>query len=219
MTEYTERGLLYMAERVYFVLKNNHVVTKTAIFEWFSGFSVTQKQKSIASFHKSIEKAGFCPLEVSTKSTVALGQKLSAFNLQLNGNCLECIFQSSKVFQKGGPYEDILHMSPKEAKRDQRLKESGALCCFRYNGEDWELLPKTLFYDYIYYQAVRATLSEEELKELTQYNAFTDIEFNSTKSINTQARAIALVSLIYQERKYLPDLTKAEFLELHKKYV
>jgi len=208
-----------MAERIYFGIRNNHVITKTAIFEWFSGFAVSQKQKSIASFHKSIESAGFRPLEVSTKSTVNLGQKLSAFNLTLNGNCLECIFQSSKVFQNGGPYEDILNMSPKDAKRDPRLKESGALRCFRYNEEDWELLPKTLFYDYIYYQAVRATLSEEELQELTEYNAFTDIEFNSAKSINTQARAIALVSLIYQEKHTLPDLNKAEFLELHKKYV
>lgn len=105
-------------------------------------------------------------MEVSTKGTEELEKKLSAFNLKIDGHLLECVFQSSKVFEKGGPYTDLLEMAPKEAKRDERLKTSGKLAAFRYQGMEWPLLPKTVFYDYIYYQAVRNALSEEEFLEM-----------------------------------------------------
>ena len=53
-------------------------------FEWFPGFSLSQKQKSIESLHSSARKQGIFPvLEVSTKSTTELGRRLSAFNLKL----------------------------------------------------------------------------------------------------------------------------------------
>lgn len=59
-------------------------------------------------------------LEVSTKSTTKLGQEASAFNLKYNGYHVENIFQSSKIYSKGGPYKDLLLVSPREAKRDIR---------------------------------------------------------------------------------------------------
>ena len=159
------------------------------------------------------------PLEISTKSPVPLGVKMSAFNLKLDGITLECVFQSSKVFEHGGPYTDLLEKSPKDAKRDERLRSSGELTGFRYQGMDWALRPTTAFYDYIYYQAIRQTLSEEELKELIEYDAFTDIEFNDRKSRNTQARSAALVCTVYRMNGKLPEMTPEEFLECHKKIV
>lgn len=208
-----------MAERPYFYIVNGTIRKKNSEFDWYGGFAVSQKQKCIASFHEQIKKDGRKPLEVSTKSTEELGKKLSAFNLKLDGHLLECVFQSSKVFEKGGPYADLLAMPPKEAKRDERLKTSGKLTAFRYQKMEWPLLPKTVFYDYIYYQAVRNVLSEEELQEFVQYDAFTDIEFNPNKSINTQARSAAIAALLYRQDHKLKDLTPEEFLEMHKMVV
>ena len=208
-----------MAERLYFYTNGEVVRKQTASFEWFAGFAVSQKQKSIASFHEMIRIRGKKPLEISTKSPVPLGVKLSAFNLKLNGIFLECVFQSSKVYENGGPYVDLLEKTPKDAKRDERHRSSGNLKGFRYNGVDWALRPTTAFYDYIYYEAVRQNLIDEELEELTQYDAFTDIEFNDKKGLNTQARSAALVCTIYRKQGSLPEMTPEEFLEMHKSVV
>ena len=204
-----------MAERNFFYIKDGTIQKRSAEFEWFPGFAVTQKQKSIQSFHNAIREKGFVPLEVSTKSLSNLGKKLSAFSLKLNNYPLECVFQSSKVFEKGGPYDDLLLGSPKDAKRDDRLRTSGNLKHFEYEGSIWELEPKTLFYDWLYYKAVKEALSKEELEELCQYNAFTDIEYNANKSLNTQARSAALVTLIYQRYNNLPDWGRQDFLNFH----
>ena len=65
---------------------------------------------------------------------------------------LELAFQGSKVFERGGPFTDIYANGEKEigkAKRDPRLKESGALIgCFE--GVDFPTEPKTVFYDWLY---------------------------------------------------------------------
>ena len=47
-----------MAERLYFFVKDNQVKTGKVIFEWFPGFAVSQKRKSIASMHQVITAAG-----------------------------------------------------------------------------------------------------------------------------------------------------------------
>lgn len=76
-----------------------------------------------------------------------------------------------------------------------------------------------MFYDYIYYAAVKESLTADEINEIVRYNYFTDIEFNPEKSINTQARTAALVRLILEEYGDLPDLTKEEFIQYHKEHV
>lgn len=208
-----------MAERPYFYVNENGVYRRDTEFEWYAGFSAAQKQKSIHSLHGEIERHGRKPLEVSTKSESLLGKKLSAFNLELDGYPLENIFQSSKVFEKGGPFPDILEMKPKDAKHDERLQTSGKLIKFQYHDTDWPLIPKTLFYDFLYYNAVRACISEEELKELSGYDAFTDIEFNPNKSLNTQARSVAMVTYVFQKNGCLPEMDEEQFLQLHKDIV
>ena len=205
-----------MAERVFFFIENHMVKTGSVIFEWFPGFSVSQKQKSIASMHQTISRLGKNVLEVSTKSPTVLGQKLSAFHLKLSGHCLENIFQSGKVFSCGGPYTDLLEVSPRDAKRDERLRTSGRLVKFTYQGVDWPLEPKTVFYDYLYYCGVRDSIPPEELIQLNHYDAFTDIEFNANKSINTQARSIALVKIIVERNSELPEICPEDFINLHK---
>lgn len=210
-----------MAKRPSFFVHQGKVVSEIYSFEWYSGFAVSQKQKSIKSLHNAIRKADVNakPLEISTKSMENIGIKLSAFNLQIDNYTLENIFQSAKVFENGGPYLDLLDLSPKEAKRDERLHNSGSLKAFRYQNEDFPLIPKTVFYDFIYITAIKKSLTAEEINTILQYNYFTDIEFNPVKSINTQAKAAAILKLIVTEYGYLPYFNKEDFIQYHKEHI
>lgn len=197
-----------MAQRpVYIPSKSTDFLVKTVMvdFDWFPGMSVIQKQKSIDSLHAAAKNKlsdVTSLLEVSSKSKVDLGVNLSAFNLMINDKkralefSVEAAFQSSKVFQHGGPFTGLLEATPKAAKRDERLKESGRLINFKFYNQDWPLEPKTAFYDYLY---VNALLKHNEFhSEIVEYSAFTDIEFNPKKSINCQAYSVALFSSLYQ---------------------
>lgn len=115
-------------------------------------------------------------LEVSSKSTVPLGKNIGAFSLKYNGFFLENIFQSSKKFEKGGPYLDLLTTNPREAKTDTRVRNSGRILSFIMNGDEWSLEPKTSFYDYIYIMALVQNYGK--VMDLSEYKWFTDIEFN-----------------------------------------
>ncbi len=216
-----------MATRPYFlsVMNNGFYEEKSAEFEYFSGFAISQKRKSIASLHAAIlEKNPEAKiLEVSRKSEHILGTKLSAFNLTLSmsdGSSypVENIFQSSKVFENGGPFRDILYKTPLEAKRDERLKSSGDLVCFNFSGFEWDLLPRSYFYDYVYINAIARNMELRD--ELMEFDTFTDIEFNPKVSFNCQARSVAIyVSLRKQNkvREYLSNRDK--FREVYEQFM
>ncbi|MBD5093873.1 MAG: hypothetical protein HDT27_04570 [Subdoligranulum sp.] len=210
-----------MAKRPVFYIDQGKAASKEYAFEWFPGFAVSQKQKSVESLHDAIRRVcpAARPLEISTKSREALGQKLSAFHLRLGGHTLENIFQSAKVFEQGGPYLDLLCVPPREAKHDERLKTSGPLKAFYYQGETFPLIPRTVFYDYIYIAAVKESLAPEEISAIAGYDHFTDIEFNPAKSINTQARTAAIIKLLLEECGTLPHFSKEEFIQYHKGHV
>ncbi len=188
-----------MAKKMIFISSNKSYYREEILtYTFYSGFAVSQKQKSIASLHESIKR--IYPekrvIEISTKSTEEIGIKLSAFNLKFfheelqDYRNLENIFQSSKVFENGGPYRDLLNVPPKDAKRDERFLTSGTLKYFDLYGVKWSLEPKTMFYDWIYINALNR---EECLAEkITDYDIFTDVEFNHKKSINCQARSAAI---------------------------
>ena len=166
-------------------------------FKWHAGMSVSQKQKSVFELHEAAcARLGIGRvLEVSTKSKEEIGRALSAFNLQTrtpDGHLtpVEVVYQASKTFELGGPYLDLLAGDSYAAKTDERLKNSGALVSFSHRGEIWPLEPSTAFYDWLYICA----LAENESLALAvvEWEAFTDIEFNPEKSLNCQARSIAL---------------------------
>lgn len=172
-------------------------------FDWYSGFSYEQKRRSLESFHKKIHEKynNKRILEISTKSFYKIGIDLSAFNLGIYNNkndnlSVECVFQSSKVFEHGGPYKELLTMSSKEAKKYPKLKNSGELKWFEYDGEIWGLEPKTLFYDWIYMKSLYE--KKDYMHEVIKYDSFTDIEFNPKRSINCQARSAALFVSLYR---------------------
>ncbi len=210
-----------MAKRPAFFVKQGKVIREIYSFEWYSGFAVSQKQKSIKSLHNAIKKADLNarPLEISTKSMERIGIKASALHLKINNDTLENVFQSAKVFEHGGPYLDLLDVSPKEAKRDERLHKSGSLKAFRYQNEEFPLIPQTVFYDFIYITAIKQSFTTDEVNTILRYNYFTDIEFNPAKSINTQARAAAILKLIADEYGYLPSFNKEDFIQYHKKHI
>jgi hypothetical protein len=163
-------------------------------FKWHSGMAPVQKKRNIAALHAAAAERGLGPvLEISSKSEHELGRRLSAFSLHIQLNDLaipiENAFQGSKVFQGGGPYTDLYMATSREAKRDPRLKNSGKLVTFRFEGRDYPLSPPTAFYDWLYVLALYP--HREWMQFLDDCNGFSDIEFNPQRSLNCQARSCA----------------------------
>lgn len=205
-----------MANRPYFQIGNgidNFYEENTCDFKFYTGFALSQKQKSVKSFHEEILKKypNAKILEVSRRSENPIGVSLSAFNLQYYNTDgkkypVECVFQSSKVFSNGKQYVDLLNKTAREAKTDERLKTSGTLTKFSLNNEDWELEPKTYFYDYIYLSALNK--NKKLCEQLMEFDVFTDIEFNPQKSFNCQARSVAIAVTLLKNNlldKFLND--------------
>lgn len=190
-----------MAKRPVFMPAERRPYVREREFEftWHSGFARSQKQKSIQSLHEAWLA---CPygkgkriLEVSQYSEGEDGKALSAFRLMKYVPSLgksvpvECIFQAGKVFENGGPYTDLLEKMPKEAKKDERLRSSGRITGFVFEGVLYPNEPQTAFYDWIYLNACLE--NPETAARMMQYDAFTDIAFNPEKSLNCQAKACA----------------------------
>lgn len=179
-------------------------------FEWFPGMAMSQSRKSIASLHAAARKQLKVSdvLEISSKSPTELGVGLSAFNLVIRTVkherefSLECAYQASKVFERGGPFVDLLNVKSIDAKRDPRLNQHGRLIKFRFFGVDWSLEPRTAFYDWLYINALHK--HPQLAKEVLKYQAFSDIAFNPERSINCQAYAAALYVSLH-ERGLLTD--------------
>lgn len=218
-----------MAERPIFVPVPGEaqLVKEIAVaFSWNPGFSATQKKKNVRALHAAAAAAGYAPLlEISTKSEETLGQHLSAFHLkvrtQRRGDIpLECAFQGSKVFERGGPFIDLYDVEPRAAKNDLRLRSAGRLIAFEFEGARFPLEPKTVFYDWMFVNAIFP--HREWLRRLYRYAGFTDIEFNPTRSINCQARSCALfVALMKLDKLEQAVASPAEFMSLlssHKLY-
>jgi Family of unknown function (DUF6977) len=145
-------------------------------------------------------------LEISSKSELEVGRKLSAFHLKIGIRdklaTVECVYQGSKVFERGGPFVDLYWKDSREAKRDERLRESGKLIGFEFEGEAYPTSPATVFYDWLYFKALYP--HREWLERRDEWAGFTDIEFNPERSLNCQARFFAaFISL--KKRNQLDD--------------
>lgn len=206
-----------MAKRPIFIPigKHEHLVKEIQVeFKWNSGFAPIQKKKNIEAMHEVAKKEGLFPLlEISTKSEEKIGQRLSAFSLKIDTDIgeisVEAAFQGSKVFEGGGPFTDIYRMDSRDAKKDERIRQSGQLIGFDFFGQEWLLVPKTAFYDWLYLTALRPYQKYLTRSRLFKYQGFTDIEFNPAKSINCQARTCAsLISLL--KLKSLDDALRSQ---------
>src|SRR5688500_3791405 len=148
-----------MAKRPVFISEKDTLGVKILEieFQWYPGMSVKQKQRSIDDLHKRVNEHGYKKiLEISSKSLEPLGVELSAFNLKTTSIknsfefTVETAFQSSKIFESGGPYRDLLSKTPREAKMDPRIRNSGKIIGFRFFGIDFPTTPLTFFYDWLY---------------------------------------------------------------------
>ena len=211
-----------MARRPVFVPDSDkpYVSELSLDFEYCSGSSIQQKQRSIASLHASYvaKFPSSRVLEVSSKSERDIGVRLSAFNLMIEhpgrgSYSVECAFQASKVFLHGGPFVDLLDASSRAAKTDRRLRKSGELVAFRYCEHEFPLEPKTYFYDWLYASAL--CRDDKLVEQVMMFDAFTDIEHNPGRSINCQARSVAKVVGLAREGLLEDALQSPQtFLEL-----
>jgi len=211
-----------MAERPIFVpCPDSPELVKEVYIElkWNSGFALIQKEKNVRALHEAAQNNGYRNvLEVSTKSDKQRGKHLSAFYLKVKSERLgeiplECAFQGSKVFERGGPYTDLFFKDVRDAKRDPRLKESGSLIGFTFEGVNFPLEPKTAFYDWLYVNCIYPY--RDWAQKLYEYSAFSDIEFNPQRSINCQARSIALfLSLMKRDQLDQAVVSPAAFLRV-----
>ncbi len=212
-----------MAKRPLFLPDSSDVSFVQTIdveFRWFPGFAKSQRQKSIDSLHQAANRLGIEPiLEISGKSKSTLGVLLSAFNLKLRTPrgqemSVECAYQGSKVFEKGGPYIDLYDVSSREAKTDERHRTSGELRSYHFDGKKFPTEPRTFFYNLLYLQALEQNPNLAE--QLKEYEAFSDIVFNPKRSFSCQAYSAALYvalsrqslikSNILQQSSYYKDL-------------
>jgi hypothetical protein len=183
-----------MATKLVFHPSDTKFYTEEMIsFEYVQGLAFSQKQKNVDSLRRSIlwSHPEAHVLEVSTKSRDKIGIACSAFNLHIDGHCLESAFQAGKVFEGVGGFPEAANLSPKEA-RDYVKEHCGAhsLVGFHYMGHDFPLEPKTFFYDWLYVNAL--VQSKIDLAYAALYDTFTDIEFNEKKQVNCQARSTAI---------------------------
>lgn len=210
-----------MAKRYVYIVDSNNEFQKVEVnFEWFPGFSKVQKQRSVKSLHNSFSQYhNQNVLEVSTASTKELGVALSAFNLKVETKkgyhfTVEQLFQTSKVFKSEGVQTKLLEegMDSKNVKKRMReLHETDELTGFECFGRFFKLKPETLFYNWLYIQAL---VNNPELsREILEYNAFSDISFNPQKSINCQAEACAIYVMLKRKNNLDEALKSTEDFE------
>lgn len=206
-----------MAARPVFEVCENapYFTEKTTEFKFYPGFSAAQKKRCMESLQQAYLQAnpGKKVLEISRASDKPLGDALSAFNLMIipkesKPYSVECAFQAAKVFENGGPYTDLLHGTSKDAKTDPRIRESGNIIGFRLWDIDFPSEPKTFFYNWLYHKALYT--HPELYKELTGYDAFTDIMFTPGRSLNCQARSAAVFVSLFRAGKLEEALKSQE---------
>ena len=183
---------------------DNLVKTDMVRIEHHVGFATRQKKKTINDLHRVIKKKyGFKNvLELSSKSGNKLSFPLSPVSLKITNEAdgkqysVENAYQASKMFERGGPFVDLLDAAPRQAKKDERLVTSGDITGYDYFGLVWGLEPLTVFYDWLYVNALKQNTHLHE--EVLHYQAFTDISFNPKKNIHCPAYSLAMFVALHK---------------------
>jgi len=190
--------------KLVFIVENGRIYEQELRVDYHGGFSLVQKHKMIDSLHRRIlETKNYRILEVSRRSKDSLGGELSAFHLsvKMDGQSyfVECIYQASKVFHENVQYIECLSLSPLEAKRLIQSKvetEKLSLTHFNLLGTDFPLHPETIFYDYLYIVALSQNPSLGN--RVTDFDCFTDIEYNHKRQFASQARSCAIYKYLVE---------------------
>lgn len=155
-------------------------------------------------FTKRIERSEFMPqeqdmeiLECSTVSHSRIGRSLSAFNLKFTTPSermisVESAYQGSKVFQKGGPFQDLYDKASSVAKQDQRIRSHGRIIGFQFFSRKMPCMPLNAFYNWLYLSTlIRVHTDAPGL--LKKYDGFSDSFFNPQKGRSCQAEAVSMI--------------------------
>ena len=188
------------ANRPVFIIQDTYPWYKQidVSFTWTSGFFLEQKQKNIQALHKAfLERySEFRVLEVSTKSPRPVGAQICAANLTANfpegSYPIERLFQSAMFFEHKGPFPDLIDKDPKAAASDERMKDTGHLIGYSLFGTEYPALPKTIFFDWLYFKGLLD--HPDEISTLYRFDAFTDIEYIPDRSLTCQPKASAMFS-------------------------
>lgn len=188
------------------------VLERNFDFPWAPGFAEVQKKKNVHALHVAAKREGLNDvLEISTKSDLEVGRRLSAFSLKLNIDGvkypLESVYQSAKVFRNSGPFPAVIQMQPRDAKRFIREGAKGDLVEFNLFDKKFPIIPKNAFYDWLY---IRSLVDHSDwIRDKVDFSGFTDIEFNPQKQVNCQARAFA--EFLSLQRRSLLDRAANDF--------
>ena len=191
-----------MASRLAFLPRpqgNAPVEPRTVTFSMAAGAGLAARRENVRRLHAAAAALGLADLqEVSTAAPDEAGRAASAFALtvEVAGRrfSVESAYHASKVFAGGGPFADLLAVPPADAKADPRLRSSGPLRGFRYDGRDYAAEPPTAFYDWLY---IGALLRDPARRPwLASAGGFTDIAFVPGRSRACQARACALAAAL-----------------------
>ena len=159
-------------------------------------------------------------LECSTQSTSTLGRSLSAFRLGFTtpkGRLItvESAYQGSKVFEHGGPFQDIYDMKPAQAKKDERVRTHGRITAFHFFNRYMPCMPINAFYNWLYLSSlVRACPDAPTILE--RYDGFIDRFFHPTKGRACQAEAVSMVKGLHTHGLFTVEFFKnwKEFYEI-----
>lgn len=173
---------------------------KPISFTWHAGMAPSQKKKNVAELHRAAAREGYDRvLECSSKSEDELGRRLSAFSLEVEveniRSKVECVYQGSKVFQKGGPFPELFEVQPIEAKRFFREKNLGLITHFQIGSRIFSNEPFNAFYDWLFLRALRTHVNFLR-NRVFEFDAYSDIEFNPDRSVNSQARSVAITKTL-----------------------
>ena len=199
-------------------IEGEKVIWQGFFVEWNNGHLLRQERENIYNLHRWIDtNYGQKALEVSTKSETKLGVQLSSYSLKKDGVFIENEFQAAKKYENGGPFLDLLRIKSKEAKRDARHRTSGTLIAYCKNGEEWPIKPSNAFYDYLYISSIIKNYGVDI--DLTEYDWFTDIDYNPRDSIRCQARPIAVYKLLQRMCAFDVINDKDRWLEFFEQHV
>ena len=151
-------------------------------------------------------------LDCSSLSPSPIGRSLSAFNLKFTTPkeqviSVECAYQGSKVFEKGGPFQDIYTKSSTEAKTDSRVREHGRITGFMFFTRYMPCMPLNAFYNWLYLSTLVRALPDAP-SILKRYDGFIDRFFDPKRGRACQAESVSMVKGLHSHGLFKPEFFK-----------
>lgn len=213
-----------MAKRLYFIPKRSFqglIVEKIVDFTEVRGDKESSVVKTMENMHHVIRanETGGKILEVSPYGS-NIGQMLTPWQLTLKTKSgvsypVAAIYESSKVFERGGPYEDLKDKNQDELQKDERLTQSGDLMGYHFEEEAFTTTPRHKFFDYLY---IRALKDREDLQEeLLKADIVTDVTYQMNAMHLSPARSVSYFISLYRENLLDKVLSSSE--EFDKMYL